>query len=126
MKDPNIQPGGVTTWNNALQRYDFQGTIPNVGGILPLVYTTPSLPLVGTLESKLSAGLFFVGSLQLNGQTTHNRHQCGGPGPPVEFQRLQFHAGLVGQRTRSSSIAMIPPPARWSSARGRSSRITPT
>lgn len=70
MKDPNIQPGGATTWNAGTQRYDFQGAIPNVGGILPLIYTTPNLPLVGTLESKLSAGLFFVGSLQLNGQTT--------------------------------------------------------
>ena len=70
MKDPNIQPGGITTWNAGAQRYDFQGAIPNVGGVLPLVYTTPNLPLVGTLESKLSAGLFFVGNLKLDGSTT--------------------------------------------------------
>ena len=70
MMDSNLQPGAVTAWNAGTQRYDFQGAIPNVGGVLPLVYTTPSLPLVGTLESKLSAGLFFIGSLQLNGQTT--------------------------------------------------------
>ncbi len=70
MQDPNIQPGGSTTWNSGAQRYDFQGAIPNVGGVLPLIYTTPSLPLVGSLETKLSAGLFFNGNLQLNGQTT--------------------------------------------------------
>ena len=70
MLDSNLQPGAVMAWNAGTQRYDFQGAIPNVGGALPLVYTTPSLPLVGTLENKLSAGLFFNGSLQLNGQTT--------------------------------------------------------
>jgi hypothetical protein len=67
MSDPNIQPGGVTTWNAGTKRYDFNGMIPNVGGVLPLIYTTPSLPLVGALENKLSAGLYFQGDLALNG-----------------------------------------------------------
>jgi hypothetical protein len=69
MKDPIMQPGAVTTWDSNHNRYTFQGTLVNVGGLLPLIYPDPppSLPLVGTLTNEFSAGLNISGNITLDG-----------------------------------------------------------
>ena len=69
MKQPGVQPGGATTWDAAPQRYHFSGTLPNVGGLLPLRYPDPPprLPLLGTLENRLSAGVRAEGDMELDG-----------------------------------------------------------
>lgn len=69
MKDPILQPGAVTTWDSSHSRYNFQGTLVNVGNLLPLIDPTPppSLPLIGTLTNELSAGLDISGNITLDG-----------------------------------------------------------
>ncbi len=66
--NPKWQPGAGTVWDNALKLYRFWGTMPNVGGLLPLVFDTPSLPLVGVLQNRLGAGVYVEGALTLDGQ----------------------------------------------------------
>ncbi|MCX7789887.1 MAG: hypothetical protein N2378_04535 [Chloroflexaceae bacterium] len=61
------QPGAVSVWDNNLKIYRFWGTMPNVAG-LPLVFDTPSLPLVGVLQNRLGAGVYVEGALTLDGQ----------------------------------------------------------
>lgn len=61
------QPGAGAVWDNNLKIYRFWGTMPNVAG-LPLVFDTPSLPLVGVLQNRLGAGVYVEGALSLDGQ----------------------------------------------------------
>ena len=42
MKDPIMQPGAVTTWDSSHNWYTFQGTLVNVGGLLPLIFPEPA------------------------------------------------------------------------------------
>lgn len=69
MKDSIMQMGASTTWDNAHNRYSFQGTLINVGGLLPLEFPSPppNLPLIGKAENKLSAGVHLEGDISLNG-----------------------------------------------------------
>ena len=69
MKDPIMQPGAVTTWDSNHNRYNFQGTLVNVGGLLPLIFPNPppSLPLVGTLTNEFSVGVNISGNITLDG-----------------------------------------------------------
>ena len=69
MKDPIMQPGATTTWDSNHNRYSFQGTLVNVGGLLPIIYPdpAPSLPLVGTLTNEFSAGVNISGNITLDG-----------------------------------------------------------
>ncbi len=69
MKDSIMQPGAATTWDSSQHRYNFQGTLVNVGGLLPFIYPDPppSLPLVGTLTNEFSAGLNLSGNITLDG-----------------------------------------------------------
>ena len=68
MKNPKFQPGANTVWDAKVKAYFFQGTMPNVGGLLPANFDTPSLPLVGVLENRLGAGVHVAGWLFLDGQ----------------------------------------------------------
>lgn len=65
---PKWQPGAATVWDSNLKIYRFWGTMPNVAGLLPLVFDTPSLPLVGVLQNRLGAGVYVEGALSLDGQ----------------------------------------------------------
>ncbi len=69
MKDPIMQPGAATTWDGLHNRYSFQGTLVDVGGLLPIIYPdpSPSLPLVGTLTNEFSAGVNISGNITLDG-----------------------------------------------------------
>lgn len=66
--NPKWQPGAGAVWDNSLKIYRFWGTMPNVGGLLPLIFDTPSLPLVGVLQNRLGAGVYVEGALSLDGQ----------------------------------------------------------
>ena len=66
--NPRWQPGAGTVWDSNLKLYRFWGMMPNVGGLLPLVFDTPSLPLVGVLQNRLGAGVYVEGALTLDGQ----------------------------------------------------------
>ena len=69
MKDPILQPGASTSWDSNNNRYKFQGTLVNVGGLLPLIFPDPppSLPLIGNLTNEFSAGVNISGNITLDG-----------------------------------------------------------
>ncbi|MBM3134093.1 MAG: DNRLRE domain-containing protein [Chloroflexi bacterium] len=69
--DPFVREGSIS-WNSSEQRYEFGGTIPQVAGLLPIVYPDPppDLPLIGSIENRLDAGVRFEGSLYLGGDLT--------------------------------------------------------
>ena len=68
MADPFLKDTFIN-YDYALKRYNFHASVPNAGGILPIVYPdpAPSIPLLGTLENRLDAGLYFSGYMNLNG-----------------------------------------------------------
>lgn len=98
MRDPLIQPGGQTTWNAANRRYTFAGTIPNVGGLLPLSYPEPppELPLLGRLENRLDMGIRVEGSLAFNGDMR------------LRVLRAEASARLFSQNIFNSSRDLLP------------------
>ena len=68
MKNPKFQPGASTVWDSNDKAYHFRGTMPNVGGLLPANFDTPSLPMIGVLENRLGAGVYVEGWLFQDGQ----------------------------------------------------------
>jgi hypothetical protein len=68
MKNPIMQPGASTVWDDNQKVYFFSGMIPDVGGLLPAIYDTPSLPLFGVFQNRLSAGVLVEGFLNLDGR----------------------------------------------------------
>ena len=68
MKNPKFQPGASTVWDSNAKAYHFWGTMPNVGGLLPANFDTPSLPMIGVLENRLGAGVYVEGWLFQDGQ----------------------------------------------------------
>jgi hypothetical protein len=68
MKNPKFQPGANTAWDSNAKAYHFKGTMPNVGGMLPANFDTPSLPMIGVLENRLGAGVYVEGWLFMDGQ----------------------------------------------------------
>lgn len=68
MKNPTFQPGASTVWDANQHAYVFSGMIPDVGGFLPAIYDTPSLPLFGVFQNRLSAGVYVSGWLSLDGR----------------------------------------------------------
>ena len=71
MADPVLRETQVS-FDYGQKRYNFQGTVPNVGGALPIRFPEPppSIPLIGTLENKIDAGLRFAGFLDMKGYVT--------------------------------------------------------
>jgi hypothetical protein len=68
MTNSKFQPGSSTVWDSTNKVYYFSGTIPNVLGLLPAKFDTPSLPLFGVFENRLSAGVIVQGFLSLDGR----------------------------------------------------------
>ncbi len=68
MKNPIMQPGATTVWDATNNVYFFSGMIPDVGGLLPAIYDTPSIPLFGVFQNRLSAGVLVEGFLSLDGR----------------------------------------------------------
>jgi hypothetical protein len=68
MKNPIMQPGASTVWDANQSAYIFSGMIPDVGGLLPAIYDTPSLPLFGVFQNRMSAGVYVAGGLSLDGR----------------------------------------------------------
>ena len=68
MKNPKFQPGASTVWDSNIKAYHFWGTMPNVGGLLPANFDTPSLPMIGVLENRLGAGVYVEGWLFQDGK----------------------------------------------------------
>jgi YD repeat-containing protein len=68
MKNPIMQPGASTEWDAISSAYYFSGMIPDVGGLLPAIYDTPSIPLFGVFQNRLSAGVLVEGFLHLDGR----------------------------------------------------------
>lgn len=98
MAHPSLQPGARTTWDATNQRYNFSGVLPNVGGALPIIYPNPppKLPLVGTIENKLSAGLRIEGNLALNGDVR------------VQLMRAEVVARLASQNVFDKGVDLLP------------------
>jgi hypothetical protein len=73
MADPVLRDTQVS-FDYAQKRYYFKATVPNVGGALPILYPDPppSIPLIGTLENKLDAGVRFEGFLTMKGYVSMN------------------------------------------------------
>lgn len=61
LDDPMVRDSSMA-WNAGALRYEFSGTIPDVAGVLPIEYPSnpPTLPLVGTIDSRLDAGVRFT------------------------------------------------------------------
>ena len=66
MSSSHYQQGAYANWVAAEEVYSFGGILPNVGNLLP-ISAPVKLPLIGTLESKLGAGLTLSGILHLDG-----------------------------------------------------------
>jgi hypothetical protein len=98
MADPFIRDGSIS-WNSSEQRYEFGGTIPDVAGLLPIVYPDPppDLPLIGSIENRLDAGVRFEGSLYLGGDLS------------MRVLRIYALARLLGSDIFNQSQDLIPP-----------------
>ncbi len=61
LDDPMVRDRSMT-WNAGALRYEFSGVIPDIAGVLPVEYPAdpPTLPLVGTIDSRLDAGVRFT------------------------------------------------------------------
>ena len=66
-KNPKFQPGATTVWDSKKKAYQFRGTMPNVGGLLPVNFDTPSCP-GRRIGKPFGAGVYVEGWLFQDGR----------------------------------------------------------
>jgi len=99
MTSLHYQPGAYANWDGGAQVYRLGGTLPNLGGLLPLTFPSQptSLPLIGNIQSKLGAGLMLSGILHLDGVMQ------------VEIMSVGAQAVLLGLPVFNQTQAVNPP-----------------